>query len=181
MSATTTLAASVTASETGAASATETFHESNSSKHSTASGSLVISSTIAGLIAMLLVLAIAIGCLLRKRDRRAISHRNVNRMKLLNEAIPAQTLEKWKANNTKRMQEQIPEFLTQQLVCVICLDPILPNQQIRALRCNHVFHKHCIDDWYLRQQVDCPLCKVKFMKEDTASVQFYPHAGADIV
>lgn len=43
--------------------------------------------------------------------------------------------------------------------CSICLSAVEPNDEARKLpRCNHTFHRACIDLWLLRQNA-CPLCK----------------------
>jgi hypothetical protein len=42
--------------------------------------------------------------------------------------------------------------------CVICFEDYVEDNSARRLRCGHVFHKTCIDSWFLRSSV-CPLCK----------------------
>ncbi|XP_072996880.1 uncharacterized protein [Typha latifolia] len=42
--------------------------------------------------------------------------------------------------------------------CVICLCGIEEGKEIRELRCNHLFHRSCLDRW-LEQQFTCPLCR----------------------
>lgn len=44
------------------------------------------------------------------------------------------------------------------LTSAICLEPVLCSQEIRDLKCLHVFHKECLDKWYLQDQFHCPLC-----------------------
>lgn len=41
--------------------------------------------------------------------------------------------------------------------CPICLEP-LDEQITTTLKCNHLFHKVCIDTW-LRESAICPLCR----------------------
>jgi len=45
-------------------------------------------------------------------------------------------------------------------VCAICQDHDIQTEQNtwRALRCSHLFHKTCIDNWF-RQNVHCPVCR----------------------
>lgn len=50
-------------------------------------------------------------------------------------------------------------------VCVICFDQIAAdsNEPVRELRCRHVYHKRCIDVWFLDRGADtCPLCGAKY-------------------
>lgn len=43
--------------------------------------------------------------------------------------------------------------------CAICQDSIEPNDVCRKLNiCNHVYHKICIDQWFL-SNVHCPTCR----------------------
>ena len=46
----------------------------------------------------------------------------------------------------------------------ICLDTVGKEQEIRGLQCRHAFHQHCIDDWFLQNHVNCPLCRMPFFK-----------------
>ena len=43
--------------------------------------------------------------------------------------------------------------------CSICQDTIIATEECRRLRpCQHVYHKTCIDQWFLRSVV-CPTCR----------------------
>ena len=47
--------------------------------------------------------------------------------------------------------------------CSICLDELYSDENgddIIQIKCNHMFHKRCLDDW-IEQQKNCPLCKVE--------------------
>ena len=41
-------------------------------------------------------------------------------------------------------------------ICSICLDTI--NIQYYKLKCNHVFHTACLDEW-IKSKNNCPLCR----------------------
>ncbi|KAI8068338.1 hypothetical protein BC940DRAFT_333088 [Gongronella butleri] len=43
--------------------------------------------------------------------------------------------------------------------CVICLEPMVVDQTIRQLPCNHDYHCTCIDPWLTTKSGECPLCK----------------------
>ncbi|NXM73716.1 RN128 ligase, partial [Serilophus lunatus] len=47
--------------------------------------------------------------------------------------------------------------------CVVCFEQYKPNDIVRVLTCNHVFHKTCIDPWLLEHRT-CPLCKYDILK-----------------
>ncbi|GLT34528.1 hypothetical protein SLA2020_090370 [Shorea laevis] len=43
--------------------------------------------------------------------------------------------------------------------CAVCLCGIEEGEEIRELRCEHVFHKVCLDRWVGCRQMTCPLCR----------------------
>jgi hypothetical protein len=42
--------------------------------------------------------------------------------------------------------------------CAICLNDFSDSSVCRQLPCDHVFHKSCIDEWFILS-VKCPMCK----------------------
>ncbi|XP_067903247.1 E3 ubiquitin-protein ligase RNF128 isoform X3 [Heterodontus francisci] len=47
--------------------------------------------------------------------------------------------------------------------CAVCIEAYKPNDVVRILTCNHVFHKCCIDPWLLEHRT-CPMCKCDILK-----------------
>ncbi|NWU61413.1 RN128 ligase, partial [Pterocles burchelli] len=47
--------------------------------------------------------------------------------------------------------------------CVVCIEAYKPNEVVRILTCNHLFHKSCIDPWLLEHRT-CPMCKCDILK-----------------
>ncbi|NXP83065.1 RN128 ligase, partial [Ramphastos sulfuratus] len=47
--------------------------------------------------------------------------------------------------------------------CVVCIELYKPNEVVRILTCNHLFHKNCIDPWLLEHRT-CPICKCDILK-----------------
>lgn len=44
--------------------------------------------------------------------------------------------------------------------CVFCLSDMEEGEEIREVRCGHVFHKGCLDKWYFKyRRSRCPLCR----------------------
>lgn len=41
--------------------------------------------------------------------------------------------------------------------CPICLDGII-EVDLSVIKCNHMFHKECIDKWFKKSH-RCPLCR----------------------
>ena len=46
--------------------------------------------------------------------------------------------------------------------CAICLNPVRETRRNTPLRCNHLFHSHCIEDWKARGKQTCPVCRKIF-------------------
>lgn len=47
--------------------------------------------------------------------------------------------------------------------CAICINKIESNEYIRKLKCNHLFHKKCVDNWLKKniENANCPMCRSK--------------------
>ncbi|PRQ40483.1 putative transcription factor C2H2 family [Rosa chinensis] len=43
--------------------------------------------------------------------------------------------------------------------CAVCLCKIGEAEEMRELRCAHLFHKACLDRWTDLNHVTCPLCR----------------------
>ncbi|PWY93481.1 hypothetical protein BO94DRAFT_344063 [Aspergillus sclerotioniger CBS 115572] len=47
-------------------------------------------------------------------------------------------------------------------MCAICMEQFTPDDDIRALTCQHIFHSGCLDPWLTRRHACCPLCKMSY-------------------
>ncbi|CAJ2648512.1 unnamed protein product [Trifolium pratense] len=43
--------------------------------------------------------------------------------------------------------------------CAVCLCKIEEEDEIRVLRCNHMYHRECLDKWIGFKNNTCPLCR----------------------
>ena len=43
--------------------------------------------------------------------------------------------------------------------CSICLCEFQVNDRVKRLPCGHLFHKACLDPWFLDVTSSCPVCK----------------------
>ena len=44
--------------------------------------------------------------------------------------------------------------------CVICLEEMTENQALTLIRCSHIYHKECLEEWIYKNSI-CPLCDFK--------------------
>ncbi|KAK7203170.1 hypothetical protein BZA70DRAFT_83522 [Myxozyma melibiosi] len=47
-------------------------------------------------------------------------------------------------------------------ICVICLESLEDDDDVRGLTCGHAFHSSCIDPWLTTRRACCPLCKTDY-------------------
>lgn len=45
--------------------------------------------------------------------------------------------------------------------CIICQEYYLPEDTVSILKCNHMFHKRCLDNWLLNYNCVCPFCRTR--------------------
>ena len=43
--------------------------------------------------------------------------------------------------------------------CAICLEDFKKNDDCRELKCKHIYHINCIDNWLLKHSYKCPCCR----------------------
>ncbi|KAL6954822.1 RING-type E3 ubiquitin transferase [Sarracenia purpurea var. burkii] len=54
----------------------------------------------------------------------------------------------------------------EQFECAVCLSRLEEGEEIRRLRCDHTFHKACLDTWLQQDWNTCPLCRTKVLPEE---------------
>ena len=60
--------------------------------------------------------------------------------------------------------------------CLVCLSDFEPKDSVRKLvRCQHIFHQECIDQWLTTGRNSCPLCREQGVDEKASSSE---EAGA---
>ncbi|XP_024987872.1 E3 ubiquitin-protein ligase EL5-like [Cynara cardunculus var. scolymus] len=47
----------------------------------------------------------------------------------------------------------------EEVECAVCLSKIEDDDETRELRCDHLFHKNCLDSWLAHRHTTCPLCR----------------------
>lgn len=52
-------------------------------------------------------------------------------------------------------------------ICAICLAEFVHGEIVRVLpRCNHMYHKECIDQWLVVRSRSCPICRDQTIDQD---------------
>ena len=47
----------------------------------------------------------------------------------------------------------------EEVECAVCLCNVEDGEEVRELRCNHIFHRVCLDRWVDYKHSICPLCR----------------------
>ncbi|KAG8411084.1 hypothetical protein J3458_016195 [Metarhizium acridum] len=71
----------------------------------------------------------------------------------LDRVAPTTTYKKWRIE-TSEVAKIGSGFDT----CAICLEPMLDEDEIRQLQCEHIFHSSCFGQWFFSHDT-CPVCK----------------------
>ncbi|KAF5753041.1 hypothetical protein HS088_TW01G00959 [Tripterygium wilfordii] len=54
--------------------------------------------------------------------------------------------------------------------CAICLEAYEHGDEVRVLpRCDHMFHKECVDQWLLSHSLQCPTCRNQVIETNVQS------------
>jgi len=65
--------------------------------------------------------------------------------------------------------------------CLICLCDYEISEEIRQLnKCQHVYHRECIDEWLLTGRNACPLCRRQGVGEQSNSMDAAVAPAADV-
>jgi E3 ubiquitin-protein ligase RHA2 len=43
--------------------------------------------------------------------------------------------------------------------CMFCLTDMSDGEEMRELRCQHIFHRACLDEWLEHRWATCPICR----------------------
>ncbi|XP_020220554.1 E3 ubiquitin-protein ligase RHA2B [Cajanus cajan] len=60
---------------------------------------------------------------------------------------------------TKRLKAEQAE-------CRVCLSQFQEGEKLRKLKCQHTFHRDCLDTWLQQYKATCPLCRKQVLPED---------------
>lgn len=56
--------------------------------------------------------------------------------------------------------------------CPICFEPVVSKQVIEILKCNHSFHRNCLNEWINHGGGTCPMCRISIFDETNKEEEF---------
>ncbi|KAG4975297.1 E3 ubiquitin-protein ligase RHA2A [Glycine soja] len=66
---------------------------------------------------------------------------------------------------TKRLNLK-PEHAATATECRVCLSEFEEGEKVRKLKCQHTFHRDCLDKWLQQYWATCPLCRKQVLPDD---------------
>lgn len=64
--------------------------------------------------------------------------------------------------------------------CVVCLTEMRDGDEVRELRCNHMFHRACLDLWVEHGKATCPLCRSALASAAAAAEPIVQDAATNV-
>ena len=58
-------------------------------------------------------------------------------------------------------EKKYSDISTEFNTCSICQDDFDKDHIVRQLNCNHIYHKECIDKYFLEYSYKCPICRTE--------------------
>lgn len=85
----------------------------------------------------------------------------IKKTDIINNNYSKTTKKQLKCNNKKLTQtfKNLKENLYNLDECIICISETVSADELCILKCNHTYHKICIDKW-LSKQKTCPICMI---------------------
>lgn len=125
---------------------------------------LIITGAVVGVFIIFLIL-MALTFNVSNTRPKGNQEQQIKRWAQLQAAAPERTMRKWCKEHESRTRPGDDE---EALVCVICLETMGRKDHIRALRCKHIYHSNCFDQWFSGHD-RCPLCHRSILEEDLES------------
>ena len=65
-------------------------------------------------------------------------------------------------HHQQRVCRYVSQSQDEEVDCAVCLCKVKEKEEIRVLKCEHVFHKDCLNTWFSFKynNTSCPLCRV---------------------
>jgi hypothetical protein len=81
------------------------------------------------------------------------SNNNMEDVKLI---LSEEELNKIPTNTFKNIDDNLKDSSNK---CSICQDNYNNNDNVKILKCNHIYHSDCIDNWLGNHSHKCPYCR----------------------
>jgi hypothetical protein len=98
-----------------------------------------------------------------KKILEYLEHHRTQRQQEIEHSLTRQNAKRHARDRKKLSTEETAAKKTA-FECSICLDHKHKNMPLRTLRCTHIFHKECVNQWFIAQKnrqvpETCPFCR----------------------
>ncbi|RAH58536.1 hypothetical protein BO85DRAFT_448552 [Aspergillus piperis CBS 112811] len=83
---------------------------------------------------------------------------SLQRLKSLNRVAPLKRYDSWYTTTVCHERSPLLSRDWESSICAICLETVNKADVIHALPCKHVFHRQCLETWFLEYHNACPVC-----------------------
>eukprot|EP00879_Flechtneria_rotunda_P031730 GHRR01034684.1.p1 GENE.GHRR01034684.1~~GHRR01034684.1.p1 ORF type:complete len:249 (+),score=78.95 GHRR01034684.1:83-748(+) len=70
----------------------------------------------------------------------------------------------------QQLQQQALAALDKSGLCAVCQCDFAPDETVKLLPCNHLYHQECVDHW-LQLNKMCPICNKEVTSSDQSDMQ----------
>ncbi|QKX61484.1 uncharacterized protein TRUGW13939_08635 [Talaromyces rugulosus] len=145
--------------------------DNNDNNNNSSPGSQSVTALLGAVLGIALLLAVYFNRRSRKDTEDPGGKSSLERLKRLEAVSPTRTLGEWWP--TVKESLGLSQSVDSHFVCVICFDQVELSHGIHELKCMHVFHKQCLEKWYLRSHYTCPMCHQQFFHERSRPAHDY--------
>ncbi|CRG91826.1 RING finger domain protein [Talaromyces islandicus] len=146
-------------------------NNNNDNKNNSSPGSQSVTALLGAVLGIALLLAVYFNRRSRKEAEDPNGKNSLERLKRLEAVSPTRTLREWWP--TVKESLGLSQSVDSHFVCVICFEQVELSHGIHELKCMHVFHKQCLEKWYLRSHYTCPMCHQQFFHERSRPAHDY--------
>ncbi|EAW13291.1 RING finger protein [Aspergillus clavatus NRRL 1] len=84
----------------------------------------------------------------------------------LESLCPTKSCEEWLEN--AQVEQDLSDRDSSDIICSMCLDDVRKSDMMHVLSCRHVYHAACLEQWFLGNHFQCPLCNRAFFQQTEA-------------
>ncbi|KAF7122228.1 hypothetical protein CNMCM5793_000185 [Aspergillus hiratsukae] len=82
----------------------------------------------------------------------------------LESLCPTKPYDEW--IETTHVEQDLSDRTSTHFTCSMCLEDVNGPDLMHVLSCRHVYHAHCLEQWFLGRHFLCPLCNQPFFQQN---------------
>ncbi|EAW17318.1 RING finger protein [Aspergillus fischeri NRRL 181] len=82
----------------------------------------------------------------------------------LESLCPTKPYDEWIEHT--QIEQDLSDRASTHFTCSMCLEDVNGTDLMHVLSCRHVYHAHCLEQWFLGRHFLCPLCNRAFFEQN---------------